>query len=157
TRYKQGWGRPSLRHLYDWRDHFFIVDESDVIQPLETKEYQVQVDAGEPSFRATMVYLDPAGNPSIQTQHRINDLSLEVIAPDGSRYAGNNGLKQGIWSVASPTAPLDTKNVEENVFVQNPIAGTWTVHVIASEIVQDSHVETPEMDADFALVVSGVA
>ena len=31
----------------------------------------------------------------------------------------------------------------------------WTVEVIASEINEDSHVETPEVDADFALVVSG--
>ena len=42
------------------------------------------------------------------------------------------------------------------MFVQNPAGGLWVVEVIADEINQDSHVESPEMDADFALVVSGV-
>ena len=42
------------------------------------------------------------------------------------------------------------------VFVQNPDPGLWLVEVIASEVNEDSHIETPEVDADFALVVSGV-
>jgi len=37
-----------------------------------------------------------------------------------------------------------------------PEPGAWTVEVHADEIIQDSHVETPELDADYALVVSPV-
>ncbi|HZN37340.1 MAG TPA: fibronectin type III domain-containing protein, partial [Planctomycetota bacterium] len=50
----------------------------------------------------------------------------------------------------------NTIDTVENVFVQNPAAGTWTVQIIAAEINQDSHVETPGVDCDYALVVSGV-
>ncbi|HZN37341.1 MAG TPA: fibronectin type III domain-containing protein, partial [Planctomycetota bacterium] len=50
----------------------------------------------------------------------------------------------------------NTIDTVENVFVQNPAAGTWTVQIIAAEINQDSHVETPAVDCDYALVVSGV-
>ena len=44
----------------------------------------------------------------------------------------------------------------ENVFVQNPEPGDWVIEIHADEINQDGHVETPEIDADYALVVSGV-
>ncbi len=41
------------------------------------------------------------------------------------------------------------------MFVQNPAAGTWTIRVLGDEIVQDGHVETGAIDADYALIVSG--
>ena len=42
----------------------------------------------------------------------------------------------------------------ENVLVQAPAAGTWTVEVIATAVNVDGHVETAATDADYALVVS---
>ena len=87
--------------------------------------------------------------------HRINDLTLKVTSPSAVVYWGNNGLLEGNWSVAGGAA--NTIDTVENVFIQNPEAGVWTVEVIASEINEDGHVETPELDADFALVVSGGA
>jgi fibronectin type 3 domain-containing protein len=42
------------------------------------------------------------------------------------------------------------------VFIETPLpAGDWTIQVFADEVVQDGHVETPEIDADYALIVSG--
>jgi hypothetical protein len=41
------------------------------------------------------------------------------------------------------------------VLLPAPESGLWTVTVTASELNQDNHVETPGVDADFALVVSG--
>jgi hypothetical protein len=43
----------------------------------------------------------------------------------------------------------------ENVWIEDPVAGVWTIEVIGVEIVVDAHVETPQIDADFALVVTG--
>jgi len=60
----------------------------------------------------------------------------------------------GMWSTAGGSA--NTVDTVENVFVQNPQAGDWLVEVIASEVNVDTHVETPAMDADYALVVSGI-
>ncbi|DAC73190.1 MAG TPA: peptidase S8 [Thermoplasmata archaeon] len=154
TRMHLGWGMPSVKNLYDLRDNFYIIDESDVLQPFEVSTHIVSVEADSPYLKVTMTYADPAGNPAVQSQHRINDLSLKVISPSKVIYWGNNGLRNGVWS--QPDGSPDTKDTVECAFIQNPEAGTWTVEVSADEIIQDSHVETPELDADYALVVSPV-
>jgi hypothetical protein len=99
------------------------------------------------------VFRDPAGTTS-STLHRINNLDLKVTSPGGTIYHGNVGLSAGNYSTAGGSP--NTIDTVENVFVQNPTAGTWTVVVTAAEINQDSHTETPAIDCDFALVVSGV-
>ncbi len=152
TRFHQGWGMPNVRNMYELRDNVFVVDESQVLAPLEVATYQVPVASGRPFLKATMVYSDRPGNPAVQTQHRVNDLDLKVISPSGTVYYGNGGLVNSLWSI--PDTPADDKNTEENVFVQNPEPGFWTVEVRATEVIQDGHLETPEIDADFALVVT---
>ena len=154
TRMHQGWGMPSVKNLYDLRDNFYIIDESDTLEPFDVSTHIVAVQAGSPYLKVTMTYADPAGNPAVQTQHRINDLTLKVTSPSSVVYWGNNGLKTAVWS--EPDGAADTKDTVECVFVQNPEGGAWTIEVSADEIIQDSHVETPEMDADYALVVSPV-
>ena len=76
-----------------------------------------------------------------------------MTSPSDVVYWGNNGLLDGNWS--TPGGVANTIDTVENVFVENPEDGLWIVEIIASEINQDGHVETPELDADFALVVSG--
>jgi serine protease AprX len=154
TRTHQGWGHADLRNLYDLRASLYIVDESDVLTNLASTTHALTVQSGTPAFKATLVFRDPPGTTS-STQHRINNLDLKVIAPDATVYWGNNGLSAGNWSTAGGAA--NTKDTVENVFVQNPLAGSWQVQVIAAELNQDSHVETPAVDADYALVVSGVS
>jgi hypothetical protein len=90
----------------------------------------------------------------VQSQHRINDLTLKVISPSETTYWGNQGLLEGVWS--TPDGEADTKNTVECVFVENPECGNWTIEVSADELIEDSHVETPELDADYALVASPV-
>ncbi len=152
-RTRQGWGMAHVGELYDYRNKMLIVDESDVLENLGSTAYVLTVPANEPVFRATMVYLDPAGNPGSNV-HRINDLSLRVTSPTDAVYWGNNGLMDDNWSTTGGSS--NTVDTTENVFVQNPSPGQWIVEVIASEINEDSHVETPEIDADYALVVTGV-
>jgi hypothetical protein len=80
-------------------------------------------------------------------------LDLQVIAPNGTIYWGNNGLLTGVWS--TPGGEPNSLDTVENVFVQNPEPGDWRVNVRAAELNEDTHVETPEIDADYALVVTG--
>ncbi len=151
----QGWGMPDLQNLYNSRNNYYIRDEVDVLLPLEVDVHQVTVAAGTPELKVVMVYADLPGNPAIQTQHRINDLTLKVTSPSSTVYWGNGGLYSGVWSTAGGNP--DTKNTEECVFIQNPAAGQWTIEVQGNEIIQDSHVETPGViDADYALVVKGI-
>jgi hypothetical protein len=155
TRARQGFGRVDLTNLYDLRNKMLIVNETDALTNLQTKTYSVTVpsDSTDP-LKVTMVYNDPMGSPSA-TRTRINDLSLKVTAPDGTIYWGNNGLVNNMWSTSGGTSNvIDTT---ENVFIKTPAAGTWTIEVTASEIVQDAKTETSGvMDADFALVASGI-
>jgi serine protease AprX len=152
TRAVQGWGMPDVQNLHNMRNKTFIVDEEDVILPLQVKSYQILVTAGEPNLAVTMAYADRAGTTS-STTHRINDLSLKVISPTGTVYWGNNGLTAGNFSTSGGAS--NTKDTVENVFLANPAAGVWTVQVSGDAIVQDTHPATPAIDADFALWVTG--
>jgi len=154
SRFRQGWGMPDLERMYEMRDRLIVVDETDLLANTGSTVYETFVIEDEPMFKATLVYADPAGVP-FSEQHRINALSLRVIDPSGRGYWGNNGLADGLWSTAggSPNA-IDTV---ENVFVENPDPGPWMIEVIAHELIEDGHVETQELDADYALVISGIS
>ncbi|OAB62882.1 hypothetical protein AY599_00740 [Leptolyngbya valderiana BDU 20041] len=152
ARVKQGWGMPDLAALYDSRDSAFIVNEDDVIQELDVATYPLKVAAGTPALRATLTWADRQGTTS-STVHRINNLDLRVTSPSGQVYWGNAGLNAGIWSTSGGSA--NTVDTVENVFIQNPQAGTWTVEVIAADLNTDGHIETGTRDADFGLVVLG--
>jgi hypothetical protein len=151
-RNKQGWGTADVKRLYDRAAVTSIVNETDVLTPLTSKVYNVSVATGQTELNVTMVYNDPAGTVGA-SQARINDLSLRVTSPTGVIYWGNNGLTAGNTSTSGGVSnKLDTV---ENVFLRNPAAGTWKVEVLADELVQDARPETPAIDADYGLVVSG--
>ncbi len=154
TRAHQGWGIPSVANIYNRRETTFWVNETELLAAFETFSHPVVVIPGEPMVRFTLVYSDPPGSPAAM-QARINDLTLKVTSPAGEVYWGNHGLMEGNWS--TPGGEPNTVDTVENVFIAAPEPGYWLVEVIASEVNEDGHVETPELDADFALVVSGVA
>ncbi len=145
----QGWGLPDLTRLYDARNDLFIVPELVNLAPFETATYLIDVAEGDP-MRATMVYKDPNASPGAGV-HRINDLNLKLTSPSGLTYWGNSGLHQGNASTRGGSP--DELNVIENVFVNNPELGTWTVEVIAEEVNEDAVLSTPETDVTFSLVV----
>ncbi|MFK7742955.1 MAG: S8 family serine peptidase [Planctomycetota bacterium] len=151
-RYKQGWGLSNVQSLYDDRNDVIIVNETDLLSPLGTNSYNAEVAAGTPELRVTLCYVDPMGTVGA-AQARINDLSLRVTSPGGTVYWGNNGLTAGNTSTSGGSS--NTLDTVENVFLNNPAAGIWTVEVIGDEIVQDSHPETFGIDADYALVIAG--
>ncbi|HEX6903007.1 MAG TPA: S8 family serine peptidase [Thermoanaerobaculia bacterium] len=152
TRTHQGWGRPSARVARERAANSLVVDESTPLQLNQTATYTVSVPSGAADLKATMVYPDPPGTTSASL-HRINNLNLRVTSPTGTIYWGNNGLNAGNWSTSGGSA--NAVDTVENVFVQNPAAGSWTVEVQAAEINQDAHLDTAAADAVFALVVTG--
>jgi serine protease AprX len=152
TRARQGWGMPDLARAYDERLNTYIVNETHLISAFVVNTYTFNVPDGTPQFRATLVYRDPPGTPN-SSVHRVNNLSLRVVAPGGQAYWGNFGLTTSNWS--SPGGAADFRDTVEHVFVPSPAAGQWTVQVRGEEIVQDGHVQTPQLDASYALVVVG--
>jgi hypothetical protein len=148
-----GWGFPNLKSMYDNRQVHYVVDETDVLKQGEGMAYSIAVAPSQPELKVSLCYADPAGNPSA-TRTRINDLTLRVTAPDRTtRYWGNVGLTQGNYSQSGGDRSI--VDTVENVFVQNPQAGVWTVEVGAFLVAQDSHVETTEVDSDYGLVAVG--
>lgn len=157
TRVRQGFGRANVENLYNLRNRMRIINETDILTNLQTRNYLVAVPPGSTDpLKITMAYADPMGSPGA-TRTRINDLTLRVTSPSGTVYWGNVGLGVGggMWSTAGGAANI--VDTVENVFIQNPEVGTWTIAVIASELNQDARPETPGVtDADYAMVASGV-
>jgi serine protease AprX len=152
TRTHQGYGHPDLQRIYDDRNKIFWVNETDLLAPFQSALYTVTVNPGETILHATLVYLDPAGAAN-STIHRVNNLDLKVTGPGGVIYWGNNGLLAGMSSTPGGTA--NTVDTVENVIIPNPTPGVWSVEVIAAEVNQDNHLETPVLDVDYALVIRG--
>lgn len=167
SRNKQGYGHADAANAYNLRNKSFIVDETQVLTQGQSKAYTINVAAGEAALKVTMAYADPAPNPVNQSQHRVNNLDLTVMSPSGATYNGNWGLGRYTgsstgsgegafenWSATGGTP--DGRNTVENVFVQNPQAGNWTVTVTATEVNAPGRNENPGvLEADFALVVTG--
>lgn len=155
TRFRQGWGRPDLQYMFDNASRMLWVNESEVLQNLDSASYPYDVAPGSEEFRATLVFMDRAGSTSASV-HRVNDLTLKVTDPNGQVYWGNYGLSSGDYNLSDAGGSANHLDVVENVFLVNPVAGTWTVEVLAEEVNMDTHAENGSSppDADFALVVS---
>ncbi|MFY9342006.1 MAG: S8 family serine peptidase [Planctomycetota bacterium] len=158
SRFRQGWGFPALHDLYDLRRNMLVLDELDVLSQGGTRTYWVQVKAGTPQFRTTMVYADLAAAAPFTAPHRVNNLDVKVTSPAGVVYHGNNGMTSGTSAMLYTTPGGSPNNLDtvENVYVQNPAVGLWRIDVSAPLVALDQHVETGAVDADFALVSSGI-
>lgn len=157
SRYRQGWGFPSLEDAYDQRNTMLVLDELDVLAQGETRTYYVQVKAGTPQLRTTMVYADLPHAAPFTGPHRVNDLSVKVTTPSGGVYHGNNGMATSpINRFTQPGGSPNTLDTVENVYLNAPAPGLYRIDVSAPLVALDQHVETPAVDADFALVVSGI-
>jgi subtilisin family serine protease len=85
----------------------------------------LQAELGGP-FRLTLVWTDYPGTPGAAS-FLVNDLDLEVIAPDGTKYTGNAGiyssgpcLRGGAW---------DACNNVETVLIPQALNGAYTIRV----------------------------
>jgi hypothetical protein len=153
TRFTQGWGMPDVGRLYESRRKLFIVDQETPLRDHQAVEYRLRVPEKEPELRVTLAYTDPLGmTTAVKTL--VNDLDLIVIAPDGKRYFGNQGLTESNLSKEGGT-PDRTNNVE-NVFINGPQPGIWRIVAAAHRVAWEQHRGTPAWDQDFALVVCGV-
>src|SRR5436309_1962871 len=81
------------------------------------------------------------------TKALVNDLDLEVTAPNGTVYRGNH-FARFAQGQSLPGGTFDTTNVEEAVILRNAAVGDWTVRVIGSNV--------PIGPQPFALVATGI-
>jgi subtilisin family serine protease len=135
----QGWGRVDLSNtlIYEagrslWYHEHAGLDTGDSYQ------MTFAVISDTIPFRATLVWVDYYGTEA-SFGALVNDLDLEVEAPDGTLYLGNEILTGG--------TPDRTNNVEGVDLM--PLAGTYTVTVHGFNI--------PQGQQPFALVVTAGA
>ncbi len=147
----EGWGRMNLVTLIDSERRHEFTEQGAGLTNGGVFERTVVVGAGD-VLKVTLVYTDvpalPAALPAL-----VNDLDLEVIAPNGDRFRGN-AFAEGESVPGTPDG--DRVNNVEAVHIGEPAAGEWMVRVRAHRVVQDVHQgnrNNPEQD--FALVVSG--
>jgi hypothetical protein len=84
-------------------------------------------------LRVCLAWTDTAAaanaNPTL-----INDLNLELIAPDGTTYRGNQ--YSGGQSIANPSS-WDNLNVEECCRINSPQTGNWQIITSGQQVVYD--------------------
>ncbi len=146
-----GWGRPWLENtLYfpgsDRSFRFWDVTHESGLSTGESISFDVDVLAGE-EFRAALVWYDVPG-PTGSGVTLVNNLNLTVAAP-GNTYLGNRF--SGDVSITGGSA--DNLNTVEQVRLETPATGTYTITVDAPNVPGDGDFGTDKQG--FALVVSG--
>lgn len=114
----------------------------------EVHEYVIENLAAGEELRATLTWFDPEASVGAAST-LVNDLDLEVVAPDATVYLGN--VFSGGQSSAGGSA--DNKNTVEQVRLPTPVAGSYTLRVKGSAIPGNGRAETDRQG--YALVVSG--
>lgn len=108
---------------------------------LDTGEYITRwadVQDSSVPLKVTLVWTDAPGSPRM-VQQLVNDLDLIVIAPDGTRYHGNQ-------FTPPYNQAFDRLNNVEQVIIPNPIVGRYLLRVRATNV--------PRGPQGFALVWS---
>ncbi len=133
----EGWGRVNLDAATDGTIQF--VDEGTGLSTGGNANFQVTTTGG--PLKVTVVWTDYPSTDTA-TVNLVNDLDLTVSGPSGT-FRGN--VFSGGWSATGGSA--DRRNNVENVYIQSPAAGTYTVTVNGFNI--------PNGPQKFAIVVDG--
>ena len=152
----EGWGRITLTNIIFTNlstapRYYEYVDQTTLLTNGEVYVHHTLVQNADQPLKITLAYTDVPGFPGA-IPALVNDLDLEVVAPDGTLYRGN----QFAANDSVPNAPSpDTLNNVEAVHLSQPTPGDYLVRVRARSVVQDARLDTAAIDQDFALVVSG--
>jgi hypothetical protein len=147
----EGWGRLDLTGLIGSSLRAEFIDQTNLLATGQAYEHRVVVASSDESLKITLTYTDVPGFPGA-IPALVNDLDLEVVAPDGRVYRGNQ-FEDG---ESVPDAPSsDAINNVEAVHLVAPAPGEYIVRVRARNVVEDARSDTPAVDQDFALVVTG--
>jgi len=128
-----GWGRIWLENSLYFQGgtrglRHWVRDNGAGLETGDVDTFPVTVAAGE-ELRVTLTWFDPeaalAASPAL-----VNDLDLVAVAPDGRQYLGNVFHAGQSATGGSP----DRLNTVEHLRVIAPVAGAWTLRVIAHAV-----------------------
>jgi len=147
----EGWGRVDLEALVGGEVRFDFTEQGSGLVAGQVFEKRVVASPNE-ALKVTLVYTDVPGLPAA-VPALVNDLDLEVVAPDGRLYRGNAFLE---GESVPDTANGDRVNNVEAVHLAEPAAGDYVIRVRAVNVAEDILRRTDRAPVqDFALVVSG--
>jgi hypothetical protein len=146
----EGWGRVDLTEIIGSSRRFEFFDQATPMTNGQIFEHRIVIGSSDEPLKITLAYTDVPGFPAA-VQALVNDLDLEVIAPDGTTYRGNQ-FENG-ESVPNPTS-FDNINNVEGIYIDSPVPGEYTVRIHARNVVEDARNDTAAVDQDFALVIS---
>jgi hypothetical protein len=114
----------------------------------EVKEYTINSVAGSAELRVTLTWFDPeaAGGVGMAL---INNLDLEVVAPNATVYKGNVFTS----GVSTAGGAADARDSVEQVRLTSPQAGTYTIRVKATSVPGNGRAESDAQG--YAVVASG--
>ena len=144
---REGWGHlildEALTFAGDARG-MWVEDlrNADGLATGESVDYPLQVNSAAEALAVTLVFTDPPATIGAAAPI-INNLDLELIAPDATSYKGN--VLSGGWS--APGGSFDALNTVERVLLASPASGQWTLRVHGTNV--------PEGPQGFAIVVNG--
>lgn len=124
--YKFGFGLMNLEHslgMLENQQYF-----SDTVNTGTSRQFTINVPANTALLNVMLYWHDASGNPS-SAKALVNDLDLRVTDP------GNNSTDPWILNPApanvadNATRGTDRLNNVEQVSIQDPVAGTYTIHV----------------------------
>lgn len=142
----QGWGRVLLENALFFTGQareLWVRDDNTGFATGSTAEqtWTFTVGSGEP-FKATLAWTDFPSTPAASV-NLVNDLDLTVTGPTGTIWRGNVFAS----GQSATGGSSDRRNTLEQVLLNAPAAGTYTVSVKAFNV--------PSGPQPFALVVTG--
>ena len=152
TRYQQGWGLVDVDRIHDAGANMFIQDGGNPLSTGQNWSTAVERFNTVEPIKISLVWNDEPGESS-SSKALINDLDLTVTSPGGTVYRGNVGLVSNLWSTSGGSS--DRLNNVENVFIENPESGTYTIQVSAYNVAQDND-PAAGVNQDFSVVASMV-
>jgi len=141
-----GWGRidvSSVLYFPGEQQKLWLADDTSGLGLWEYKDAWLSVSSPGP-LRVCLAWTDTAATLSVNPTI-VNDLDLELTAPDGTVYRGNQ--YSGGQSEPNPSE-RDSLNTEECCRVNSPQPGSWRVRVSAPAVMTEAR-------QDFALAVTG--
>jgi len=139
----QGWGRVNVSGGLLERDGrtLWNEDQKHLLDTGKFVDYNFKVLTSS-ELRIHLVWTDVSAAPTA-SRALVNDLDLEVIAPNGTVYRGNNFSADE--SVAD--GGRDSVNNVEGFRLLSPALGNWTVRVNATDV--------PSGPQDYAITING--
>lgn len=130
-----GWGRVNARKALKMieEDRYKI----DSIQMGDSLEYTLQIPAGTQEAKIMIYWADPAAQPN-SSLNLINNLDMKIRRPDGSMVLPwKLKTTPNATDLNTPASTgIDSLNNMEQVYLNTPSEGTYTVVVKGSSIVQ---------------------